>query len=285
MATSRITLPALAVTFIAGLVALHDLQNLLACLSGLTILVALFAYDRRGARTGWQSLAFAFVCGLALLLAISYPLALLLSGFALTNQFPALVWLAGTAVFWFVDRARMDARYAASFTGYAQPPVPQAVPSIYPAASYAAAPPPPPAPAQRTFTPAPEPQPAPVERMFTPVTEPKPEPIAQPAPTPAVEPVINAAPIPPPVTPAAAPPIPTGQGKEVSIYINLMGEGMNVLRAVRAEHLGRDFYIIIEAMPPGETWEYLPGQVVRCHKKNLSSGKGLVAFEEAPRAQ
>jgi hypothetical protein len=88
---------------------------------------------------------------------------------------------------------------------------------------------------------------------------------------------------------AAAPPpkapIPTGQGKEVSIYINLLGEGMNVLRAVRAEHLGRDFYIIVEEMPTGETWEYGPGQVVRCKKKNLSSGKGLVAFEEAPRAQ
>jgi hypothetical protein len=60
---------------------------------------------------------------------------------------------------------------------------------------------------------------------------------------------------------------------------------MNVLRIVRAEHLGRDFYIIVEQMPAGETWEYVPGQVVRCRKKNLSSGKGLVAFEEAPRAQ
>jgi hypothetical protein len=38
-------------------------------------------------------------------------------------------------------------------------------------------------------------------------------------------------------------------------------------------------------MPEGENWEYAPGQVVRCRKKNLSSGKGLVAYEEAPRAQ
>jgi len=69
------------------------------------------------------------------------------------------------------------------------------------------------------------------------------------------------------------------------IYVNLIGEGLNVLRTVRAEHLGRDFYKIIETMPEGETWEYQPGQVVRCKKKNLSSGKGLVATEEAPRAQ
>jgi len=76
--------------------------------------------------------------------------------------------------------------------------------------------------------------------------------------------------------------VPTG--KEVMIYVNLVGEGLNVLRSVRAEHLGRDFYRIIEDTPEGETWEYVAGQVVRCKKKNLSSGKALVAFEEAPRS-
>jgi hypothetical protein len=254
------------VTFIAGLVALHDLQNLFASVSGLTLLVSLFAYDRRGARTGWQSLAFAFVAGLALLLAILYPLRLLLAGFAVTNELPALVWLVGTAAFWFTDRARMDARHAASFAGYGQPPVAQSVPSIYPVSSHSAPPPAPiPVPVQQTFTPAPEPQP------FA-------EQIAPSAPTPEVEPVTTAVP------PARAP-IPRGQGKEVSIYINLLGEGMNMLRAVRAEHLGRDYYIITEEMPEGESWEYAPGQVVRCRKQNLSSGKGLVAYEEAPRAQ
>jgi hypothetical protein len=268
------------VTFIAGLVAFHDLQNLFACVSGLTLLVSLFAYDRRGARTGWQSLAFAFVAGLALLLAILYPLRLLLAGFTVTNELPALVWLVGTAAFWFIDRARMDARHAASFAGYSQPPLPQAAPSIYPVSSYAAPPPAPaPAPVQRTFTPAPQPPPPPLQRTFAqPPPEPEPQPVAQPAPAPELEPMINAVP------PARAP-IPRGQGKEVSIYINLLGEGMNVLRAVRAEHLGRDYYIITEEMPEGESWEYAPGQVVRCRKKNLSSGKGLVAYEEAPRAQ
>jgi len=253
------------VTFIAGLVALHDLQNLFACFSGLTLLVSLFAYDRRGARTGWQSLAFAFVAGLALLLAILYPLRLLLAGFTVTNELPTLVWLVGTAAFWFTDRARMDARHAASFAGYSQPPVTQAVPSIYPVSSYSAPPPAPaPVPVQQTFTPAPQPQPY-AEQVAS-------------VPTPEVEPVTTAVP------PARAP-IPRGQGKEVSIYINLLGEGMNMLRAVRAEHLGRDYYIITEEMPEGESWEYAPGQVVRCRKQNLSSGKGLVAYEEAPRAQ
>lgn len=82
---------------------------------------------------------------------------------------------------------------------------------------------------------------------------------------------------------AATPPELTG--KEVSIYINMVGEGMNVLRSVRAEHLGRDFYIIVDDMPADENWEFVPGQVVRCKKKSLSNGKGMVAYEEAPRAQ
>jgi len=68
------------------------------------------------------------------------------------------------------------------------------------------------------------------------------------------------------------------------VYVSLVGEGIPCLRSVRAEHLGRDFYRIAEPMPEGETWEYQPGQVVRAKKKNLSSGKALVAFEEAPRA-
>jgi hypothetical protein len=69
------------------------------------------------------------------------------------------------------------------------------------------------------------------------------------------------------------------------IYVTLLGEGLNVLRSVQAEHLGRDYYRILEAMPEGETWQFPPGAVVRCQKKRLSGGKGLVAFEEAPRAK
>jgi hypothetical protein len=272
LATSRVTLPALAVAFIAGLVALHDTQNLLACLSGLTLLLMLFAYDQRGARSGWQSLAFAFVCGLALLLTILYPLVLLLSGFALTNQFPALVWFVGTAAFWFIDRARIDSRQAATFPGYAQAPVPQAVSTTYPVSPYSVAP-----------------TPAPAERTFSPVPAPPPHSVAQPAPAPSFDPVISPTvteppPVAPPTPPSGPPAVITGQGKEVGIYVNMLGEGMNMLRAVRAEHLGRDFYIIVEPMPPDETWQFVTGQVVRCQKKNLSSGKGLVAYEEAPRA-
>ncbi len=90
-----------------------------------------------------------------------------------------------------------------------------------------------------------------------------------------------APPPPPPPPPQIAPAAP---GKEAMIYVGLVGEGLNVLRAVRAENLGRDYYRIVEEMPEGETWQYGPGQVVRCKKRNLSSGKAMVAFEEAQRS-
>jgi hypothetical protein len=79
--------------------------------------------------------------------------------------------------------------------------------------------------------------------------------------------------------------LPLGAGKPASIYLNLVGEGLACLRPVQAEHMGKDFYRIVEQVPEGEAWEFQPGQIVRCQKKNLSSGKALVAIEEAPRAR
>ncbi len=73
-------------------------------------------------------------------------------------------------------------------------------------------------------------------------------------------------------------------GKPAVIYLNLVGEGLPVLRSVQAEHVGKDYYLIVEPVPPGERWQFQPGQIVRCQKKNLSNGKAMVAVEEAPRA-
>ena len=83
-----------------------------------------------------------------------------------------------------------------------------------------------------------------------------------------------------PATPA--PPTPL-TGNRAVIYMNLVNTGVACLRPVQAEHLGRDFYKVAEPVPEGEQWEFQPGQVVRCRKKSLSSGKAMVAFEEAPR--
>jgi len=111
----------------------------------------------------------------------------------------------------------------------------------------------------------------------------EPGPVAQ-APTPTPTLVRRAAePEPQPEQPAMK--IPAGAGKPATIYLNLVGEGMAVLRTVQAEHMGKDFYRIVDQVPEGEKWEFQPGEIVRCRKQRLSTGKGLVAFEEAPRAR
>ncbi len=92
----------------------------------------------------------------------------------------------------------------------------------------------------------------------------------------------------PTATPAPPPPnavaLPPNVGKPATIYLNVVDAGIACLRAVQAEHLGRDFYRIVENVPPDEKWEFTTGQIVRCEKRKLSTGKALVAFEEAPRA-
>jgi hypothetical protein len=267
METSRVNLTGLAVALAAGLLILHlpESQGILASLAGLTLLVALFAFGQDIARTSAQSLAFALVCGLAALGAVSFPIRIVIgTGKTVLGQdaIPPVVWLLATAIFWFIDRsgAEPSAVQPVHLHGgtYSQPPMPVEVPKAQP------------------YTPAPvsfvSPLPPVPEPLRTP--DPEPMPVAPPPPPPA--PVTGS-------TVAAAPPIPSG--KEVNIYVTMVGEGMNVLRSVRAEHLGRDFYIIVDEMPADENWQFVPGQVVRCRKKSLSNGKGMVAYEEAPRAQ
>jgi hypothetical protein len=65
-----------------------------------------------------------------------------------------------------------------------------------------------------------------------------------------------------------------------TIHVNVIGQGISLLRPVQAEHVARDIYRIVEPMPEGERWRYETGQTVRCRKQKLSSGKALVAFEE-----
>jgi hypothetical protein len=265
METSRVNLAALAVGLVAGLLVLHlpESQGILASIAGLTLLISLLAFGRESSRTGTQSLGFAMVCGLAALGIFAFPLRFVLgTGRTVFGQdaLPPAFWLLASAIFWFVDRSGADsgAPQPVSFSGAYTKPAPTVVaPSAAEPKAQAFA-----------ATVAQSPNVAADATVFAPLVQPIPPP---PAPTTGS-------------TPAAAAP-PVLSGKEVSIYVTMMGEGMNVLRTVRAEHLGRDFYVIKDEMPADEAWEFLPGQVVRCKKKNLSNGKGLVAFEEAPRTQ
>src|ERR1700761_4539602 len=107
-----------------------------APLTGVTLLVLLFTYDREGYRTSGQSLAFGAVSGFCLMLAGAAVLELLgligpsigAVGAVLTTRpeagssieqsaffaapflYPALIWIAGTVLFWAIDRSKMTAR-------------------------------------------------------------------------------------------------------------------------------------------------------------------------------
>ncbi len=259
METSRIDSVSLLMAVVALALAFTTAQSefgYLSSIAGLTLLLVLFAYDRHGYRSGWQSLAFAAVSGLSLALAGAFAFVLYLNPpRPALEKWLALVWAAGTFVFCVVDRVRMSSRAPASLgltAGSVMPPPVSVAPVFVPPVPF----PPSPVSAQVAL----EPEAAPPAEMPAPAPE---------------------AATPPPPPPAA---IPVPPGKIIEIFVNLVGEGLNVLRRVRAEHLGRDFYRILDEMPEGENWQFQPGQVVRCRKTKLSSGKALVAFEEAPRA-
>ena len=308
MLKSQIDPAALLAAVIAAALALMLLPGTfawLASIGGLSLVFILLAYDRDGYRSVFQSLAFAGVFALCVTLAVAIIFRLIaasngeaqVNGQFATQWLPAL-WACVTVVFWPIDRARMTARVQYGGDLVSTPlasgpiitprfnaPVPvTAAPSatfVHPervSDFTAPAPPPPEAfPQQRPTPTAAYNPPPPLSYEATPASQPAAAP--QPAPP---APVARPQPAPPPPPPPVAVPM---RGKETMIYVTLIGEGMNFLRSVRAEHLGRDFYRIIDTVPDGETWEYGPGQVVKCKKKNLSSGKAMVAVEEAPRAR
>jgi hypothetical protein len=282
MAESEIQSPALiGAALIAGL-GLFASQSSFGWLStagGLTLLLILFAYDRHGSRSGLQSVAFSAVCGLAFVLGSGIGLQRLIDRAGL-EIWLLVAWAGATVIFTAIDRTRVSAR---TFPAPAVPVSPAVAPT--PSTPKAAHP-------SKThglglsgpgfeFTPAA----APVANTAVP-TPSAPMSVAEPEPAPAtayareetsvLEPVTQA-PIP---TAAAPPPTPAYTPEEATIYVDVIGQGISFLRSVRAQHVARDIYRIVDEMPADETWRYEPGQTVRCRKKKLSSGKALVAFEE-----
>jgi hypothetical protein len=240
-------------------------------LVGVVLLIVLFSYDREGHRSSGQSLAFAAVAGCCAARVLFPVLAVLFPVIAMTLPLFSIVWVLSTLILWAVDISRMGRRTAV------QPSV--SIAAVAPIREEPIRPQPvrvEPVPVRPTSStslfsqpPVPTTPTHPAEAISTPVEE-----ISTPAPTPAE----------PPPPPPQAVPVSSGVGKPTAIYLNLVGEGLPVLRSVQAEHLGKDYYLIVEPVPRGETWQFQPGQVVRCQKRNLSSGKALVAVEEAPRA-
>lgn len=223
-------------------------------LASVCVLAVLLAFDGPRTRGFGQSLGYSSVCGLLLATAAMYPVVQWVPGLAAAPAdalgpkpwLPA-IWIASTLGFLALDRVRVNTRPVGLEISAAQPVVTAPVAAVAP---------------------------PPVERT----------PVAVPA-AQATAAVPTAAPLTPaPAKPAEAKPRPIPRGTPATIYLNLVGTGIACLRAVKAEHLGKDFYRITEPVPAGEEWEFRTGQIVRCRKKTLSSGKAMVAVEEAPRA-
>ncbi len=315
MLKSQINSATLVGATLAGVVVLMVLQGpftWLASIGALILVLILLSYDRDGYRSLFQSVAFSAVCGFGCALASGAVFQLMgaRGEVHLNNGQWSTIWLPitcafATAIFFAIDRARMSGREPLEMREARRARAPQ--PGFIPrTASPVPAPPPepvsePPARMPVQEMPAPtfrEPQrvepPPPPLRIDTPPVIPQPSRVEPalprsfipeaPVTTPASEALSGGPAAAEPALPGPAPIIPR-TGKEAMIYVSLVGEGLNVLRSVKAEHLGRDFYRITEPMPEGETWQFQPGQVVRCKKKSLSTGKGFVAVEEAPRAR
>lgn len=280
-----------------------------ATVGDLAILLILFVLDDE--RSTPESLAFGAVSGFCLMTPLYFLANQVLGATPPSDTTPGMligIWAALSVIMFGVDRFRMTSKQkmGLSDAGLAGT-VPGPIITSAPKTNYR------PAPLQMTPQPqayAPQPPPAyqpPPQQVYAPPPPPPPPPqpayVPPPAPVPAayVQPQ-NVAPQAPPslvsqpfeatsFQQTAQPPqqaapdvtyIPPG--REALIYLNLVGEGLNVLRTVRAENLGRDYYRIADIMPDGEQWEFTPGQVVKCRKKALSNGKHMVAYEEAPRA-
>ena len=67
-----------------------------------------------------------------------------------------------------------------------------------------------------------------------------------------------------------------------TIYVYILDEGTTVWRPVDATRVQENIYQINRenAIPVTETWQFMPGDIVRCEETELSEGKCLVAIEK-----
>lgn len=73
--------------------------------------------------------------------------------------------------------------------------------------------------------------------------------------------------------------------EQSTIYMPLLDEGVDVWRPVPAERLSADRYLVAGVVPTDESWQFVPGSVVRCEEHVFASGeRRLVAVENVPTA-
>jgi hypothetical protein len=66
------------------------------------------------------------------------------------------------------------------------------------------------------------------------------------------------------------------------IYVALLGEGTTVWRPVAAEPVGPGAFRLLGPVPPGESWQFQPGEVVRCREYVFSDGSRVWVAEPMP---
>ena len=73
---------------------------------------------------------------------------------------------------------------------------------------------------------------------------------------------------------------------QVTVYVYLLDEGVDVWRPVQAKHLGGDEYEIqsINPDPEVESWQFHTGDRVRCKLKRFHEGEELAAYELVQRS-
>ena len=70
----------------------------------------------------------------------------------------------------------------------------------------------------------------------------------------------------------------------ITIYVRLLDEGTDVWRPTLATVCGDGVFRSLATPnynPEDESWEFLPGERVRCEKRKLSGGECIVAVELA----
>ena len=62
-----------------------------------------------------------------------------------------------------------------------------------------------------------------------------------------------------------------------TVYVELVGEAVDVWRPVSAVHEGDDVYRLLGEQEDDEAWAFPPGSRVRCEPRQLDDGEQLVA--------
>lgn len=65
-----------------------------------------------------------------------------------------------------------------------------------------------------------------------------------------------------------------------TICVRLLDKSPTAWRPVQAEQIGEGVYRIVEPLPPGEHWEFFPGETVRCRRgRIMADAEAMVAYE------